>query len=62
MRKGGLMVELSDADIIRIGKLLEKQFYGTIHLRDRVIIAETTIYILLFCIFTLVITIIWGPK
>ncbi len=56
------MVELSDVDIIHIGKLLEKQFQETIHLRDRVIVAERIIYVLLLCIFALVITIIWGPK
>lgn len=56
------MVELSDAAIKQIFRILEEQYYGTIHLRNKVIKAEGTIYVLLFCIFALVITIIWGPR
>jgi hypothetical protein len=56
------MIELSDADVLKMGRLLGKQYREMIHLRHNLSTAENAIYILLFCIIALVVSIIWMVK
>ena len=56
------MIELSDAAVFKMGKIITSQYWAMIHLRQKLSAAENTNYILLFCIGILVGLIIWGRR
>lgn len=56
------MIELSDTDVLKMGRTLTGQYWEIIRLRQCIGSAENKIHVLLFCIFSFLVAIFWGPK